>query len=82
MRFAALTVPHVAGAATFFPGIGTGLFTTAGDGAIPYDEEAYYSAYAVSVLCLLILLKRVCAAGAAARDTGGPQEDEDTLAPC
>ncbi len=81
MRFAALTVPHVAGAATFFPGIGTGLFTSAGDGAILYDE-AYYSAYAVSVLCLLILLKRVCAAGAAARDTGGPQEDEDTLAPC
>ncbi|SCK24346.1 hypothetical protein H181DRAFT_01844 [Streptomyces sp. WMMB 714] len=84
MRFAALTVPHVAGAATFFLGIGTGLFTTDGDEALLYDE-AYYSAYAVSVLCLLsllFLLKRARAAGAAARDTGGPQEDKDTLTPC
>jgi hypothetical protein len=79
LRVAALVVPHVAGAATYWVGLATGLFTVEIDGLVALQtEEAYYWAYAVALLTLLLLLLRARAVGRSARSTA-PQDPD--LAP-
>ena len=80
LRVAALVVPHVAGAVTYWEGIATGLFTTEIEGLVTLQiEEAYYTAYAVALLSLVLLLLRARAVGRAARSMNAPQDPGPAL---